>query len=399
MANLLPSMDDLPMSLGDHLHELRRRLIWPLVVLGLSFFVAFGFEARLQQVFIQPLEWAIELNPENAKIVGLHSPIKLQVLEVWEAPMALMMVSFYAAFFVAFPVLVYHLWMFVGVGLVQRERRLAFLFVPAGIMFFYAGVVIGFLYGLPYFYSFMVKWAAYNPIVEFKLQLKSYHSNFVFMTMIFGLVADIPWLIMVLVRVGFVTVDQLIRNWKMAILINTVIAAVVAPPDAISMIGMMIPLFALYALGVGLSKVMMWHHARLDAKEQAAELKRMADEEAAAHHAHMPTDGAPSRDLDVPIRDHDERSADQSPSSVTEPARPADESPVEEPQPVPRSSSITDDLASATESTDAQPPELESSPASPVSDQPPAEPRADDQPTGAAPTDDPDHPRKDDDRG
>ncbi len=331
MARLIPPMDDLPMSLGDHLHELRRRLIWPLVSLALVFFVAFGFEARLQQLFAQPVEWAIQINPEAAKTVGLVSPVKFQVLEVWEAPMASMMVSFYAAFFISFPVLVYHLWMFVGVGLVHRERRLAFLFVPAGIMFFYAGAICGFLFGLPYFYSFMIKWAANNPLISFNLQLKSYHSNFVFMTMIFGLIADIPWLIMVLVRVGFVTVDQLLRNWKMAILINTVIAAVVSPPDWFSMVAMMIPLFALYALGVGLSKVMMWHHGRQDAKEQAAELARMVAEEDAAHRAQAPQrdqpDSGGSSSMPVPV-----------------PAPVADHL---DPEPVPRSSSIADELGSS----------------------------------------------------
>lgn len=397
MAKLLPAMDDLPMSLGDHLEELRRRLKWPLIVLGLTFFVAFGYEARLQQMFVQPLEWAITINPANAKTVGLVSPVKLQVLEVWEAPMASMMVSFYAAFFISFPVLVYHLWMFVGVGLVQRERRLAFLFVPAGIMFFYAGAVTGYLYGLPYFYSFMVKWAANNPIITFNLQLKTYHSNFVFMTMIFGLIADIPWLIMVLVRVGFVTVEQLLRNWKMAILINTVIAAVVAPPDWFSMVALMVPLFGLYVLGVGLSRVMMWHHGRQDAKEQAAELARMAAEETAAHHAQVPA-------YDHPVGDHAE------PASTPVPA-PADDH--LDPQPVPRSPSITDDLASHSESIDHDeasgsheqspasetPPSVTGEPVSGLPEHPPTTAPGQEEVPDSPPKPDDVPPHKDDDRG
>jgi sec-independent protein translocase protein TatC len=343
---------DVPMSLGDHLEELRRRLVWPLIALGALFFLAFAFENRIQQVFVQPLAWAIAVNPDHAKAVGLPidgSTPKLMIHDIWEAPMASMKVSFYAAFFLAFPVLVYHLWMFVGVGLVSRERRLAFLFVPAGIMFFYAGTLVGYFVGVPYFYSFMIKWAAHNPIAEFNLQLKAYHHNFVMMTMIFGLIADIPWLVMVLVRVGFVTVAQLLKHWKVAIFVNTAIAAVIAPPDAFSMVVMMIPLYLLYFLGVGLSAIMMRRHARLEAKEQAAELARMAEEERAAHeaHAHHMADPPTSSTAVVDPNQHGNQ-AELRPDPA-----------VDDPAPVPRSV-ITDDLAagdSAPSSEDAPHPD------------------------------------------
>src|ERR1043165_4097898 len=93
---------DVPMSLGDHLEELRRRLKWPIITLVLVFMAAFTVENHIQRVFAQPLIWAIGLNPDNAKIVGLPidgTPPKLIVLDVWEAPMVSMKVSSYTAFF------------------------------------------------------------------------------------------------------------------------------------------------------------------------------------------------------------------------------------------------------------------------------------------------------------
>lgn len=334
---------DVPMSLGDHLDELRRRLIWPLIILGIGFFTAFIYEAKLQQIFAQPMAWATMLYPEQAKAVGLPNDgtlPKFMIHGVMEGPMSSMLVSFYTAFFIAFPVLVYQLWQFIGVGLVPRERRLAFLFVPAGIMFFYAGTVFGYLIGLPYYYGFMIKWTANNPIAVFNLQLTGYHHGFVFMTMVFGLIMDIPWLIMVLVRVGFVTVRQLITHWKAAIMINTLISAVVAPPDAISMIAMMIPLIGLYIIGVGLAHVMMWHHRRMTAKEDAAELARMAEEEAAAHKAQAPHEdpGAATSATAMIHPDPAQPSPEASPEPTTGPTGDG------EPQPLPRSA-ITDDLA------------------------------------------------------
>jgi sec-independent protein translocase protein TatC len=348
---------DVPMSLGDHLEELRRRLVWPLITLGLVFFTAFAFESRLQELFVKPLEWAYHINPENAQKVGMKLPIKLQTLELMEAVMASMMVSFYAAFFLTFPVVTYHLWRFISVGLLSREKRLAFLFVPAGIMFFYAGTLVGYFIGLPAFYSFMIKWAANNPIVEFHLQLKSYHHNFVMMTMVFGLVADIPWLIMVMVRVGFVSVDQLLKHWKVSIFVCTGIAAVVAPPDAISMVIMMIPLFGLFFLGVGLSALMMRRHRRLEAKEQAEELARMAAEERAAHEAHAaqmarrettPTVITDPSQTDTPNNAHEDSSQPVPRSAITDDLAAGDHAPSSTDQPA---TSTTGDEQAASEKT------------------------------------------------
>jgi len=394
MAKFIPDTFDVPMSLGDHLDELRRRLIWPIIILVAGFFTAFIYEARLQQIFAQPMVWATLLYPEQAKAVGLPNDgtlPKFMIHGVMEGPVSSMLVSFYTAFFIAFPVLVYQLWKFIGIGLVSRERRLAFLFVPAGIMFFYAGTVFGFFIGLPYYYGFMIKWTANNPIALFNLQLTGYHHNFVFMTMVFGLIMDIPWLIMVLVRLGFVTVRQLIVHWKAAIMFNTAVAAVVAPPDAISMIAMMIPLFALYAFGVGLARVMMWHHHRMEAKEQAAELKRMAAEEQAAHQAQVPREDPGSETSPtVDVR--------------PDPAQPSAALPTDsDPQPIPRGA-ITEDLVAgdhAPSSADQPSPEATE----------PAPPVGGTEPSPSAPTEPPptlgndesgtggETPRKDDDRG
>ena len=290
MANSQPDLFDLPMSLGDHLHELRRRLIFPIASLAALFLVAFIFEGQLKIVFSKPMMWALEMDPAITQKAGIDpTKFKFQAIEVMESMMASMSVCFYAAIFIAFPIFIYQLWMFVSVGLMPKERRLAFLFIPAGVMFFYAGAIGGYFIGLPQYYYWMVKWAANDPISSFNPKLSDYLSNFVLMTLIFGLIADIPWLIMVVVRVGFVTVDQLSNHRKMAIMVNTVIALLVSPPDGFSMLLMMIPLIGLFELGLVLSRVMMWHHRRMTVKEEAAELKRMADEELAAHHAQVPT--------------------------------------------------------------------------------------------------------------
>jgi sec-independent protein translocase protein TatC len=282
MAKWKPPLEDVPMSLGDHLHELRRRLILPICSIAILFLLAFAFEHQLKLLVLKPLDWAYDLYPEKAAALGMTKPIKLLVLDVFESPMASMTVSFYTALFFAFPILVYQLWMFVSVGLLPKERRLAFLFIPAGIMFFYAGTFIGYFIGLPNYYGWMIKWAANDPTALAGFTMEKYHANFKLMTMMFGLIADIPWLIMVLVRVGFVTIEQLEKNRKAAIMVNTVIAGLITPPDPWSMLIMMVPLFALFELGLLLARIMVWRNKRFEASEKkAAEDKAAADEQAA----------------------------------------------------------------------------------------------------------------------
>jgi Sec-independent protein translocase protein (TatC) len=102
MAKWKPPLEDVPMSLGDHLHELRRRLILPICSIAILFLLAFAFEHQLKLLVLKPLDWAYDLYPEKAAALGMTKPIKLLVLDVFESPMASMTVSFYTALFFAF---------------------------------------------------------------------------------------------------------------------------------------------------------------------------------------------------------------------------------------------------------------------------------------------------------
>ncbi len=401
--NPLPHLVDMPMSLGDHLHELRRRLMVPIAVLVVGFLAAFAYNKELKVVYAQPLLHAIRiLGPEHARDLGLDSssylvrakPLTGQpkpaegksfpgdggpALEAaldhptavavdaagnlfiadqfhscirkvdkatgaittvagtatagfsgdggpataaeldcpgWvsvdaagdlfiadtnnqrirkvdaatgvittvagngagiernpasiftstglgESAMVSMSVSFYAALALTIPFLVYQIWRFVSVGLLQNERQLAFLFVPAGIIFFYTGAVLGYFWGLPYYFAWLLEWSAADPTLKEQMVPPTvYQSSFTMMTVCFGLMMDIPWLVMILVRLGFVTTAKLARMRKFVILINTVIASLVTPPDGTSMIVMMIPLQLLFEGGLLASRAMMWYNAR-----------------------------------------------------------------------------------------------------------------------------------------
>ena len=281
---LMPNIFDLPMSLGDHLHELRKRLIIPVAMLALLFFAAFYYQNELKVIFLKPLLWGIMIHPQLSQQAGLPidgSTRVLHALDMSESAMLSMSVSFYAALYMTIPILVYQIWKFVGVGLMSNERRLAFLFVPAGIMFFYAGSLAGYFFGLPYYYAWLIEWAAHDQTTILTIRQYSYHDSFILMTICFGLIADIPWLVMVLVRVGFVTPATLAKKRKFIVLVNTVIAGLITPPDGMSMLIMMVPLQLLFELGLVLSRGMIAYNAWRERVEAA---KASNDHHAKDHH-------------------------------------------------------------------------------------------------------------------
>lgn len=252
---MLPPLIDMPMGLGDHLDELRRRLMWPVITVAVIFVVAFGFHGYLKEAMVWPLLRAIEIvGPESAKLVGLPTTADYRILTAFslsEAASTAAQISFYLALAGAAPVVLWHLWQFIAVGLTRHERRLAFLFVPFGVIMFYFGTLIGYFFGLPYFYAFLIDYSAGDPTIVIQLRQSEYIDMFFLWTVAFGLIMDIPWLIIVIVRTGFVHPDQLARSRKFILVLNLVLAAVITPgSDLASLLALFLPMHFLFEGGL-----------------------------------------------------------------------------------------------------------------------------------------------------
>ncbi|MBA2481320.1 MAG: twin-arginine translocase subunit TatC [Planctomycetes bacterium] len=267
----LPSMIDVPMGLGDHLHELRRRLVVPLIVVCAIFIGAFAFQNELKQVMVQPLKHAIRLvGPQTAMAVGLvrsqaefdeilSKPLRcLTVLSIAESTTTAVKISLSAAIAVALPVILFQIWNFVAVGLTRKERRLAFLFVPLGVIFFYAGTLIGYFFGLPYFYAMLINFTATDQTAVYQLRQADYVEDFTTWTVSFGLIMDIPWLVMVLVRSGMVTPQQIARARRYVVAGNLILSACLTPTaDLFSLVMLFIPIQLLFEAGLLASRFMV----------------------------------------------------------------------------------------------------------------------------------------------
>jgi len=253
MAILRP---DVPVPLGDHLDELRRRLIWPAVVWGIIFVAAFAFENELKVLFVQPLVWAVEsATPAVAAKAGIPQLAPgdyhyLKTLDLGESMSVSMSLSMWAAFAVVMPLFIFQVYSFIAIGLTARERRLAFLMVPVAVILFYLGAVFGYYLGMPYLYAWFIEWTSRDPTSTLDLRLVSYRDDFFIYTLLFGGLFDVPWAVVTLCRVGFATPEKLGRWRKFAFMASVVLAAIIGPGDPFSMVMLMFPTYALFEIGL-----------------------------------------------------------------------------------------------------------------------------------------------------
>ncbi len=234
------SEDDLPrMTFLDHLEELRKRLVISLIAIVVGFFVSWAFAERIFAKLQEPL--AAFLPPgDSLAYTRLTAPFFLY-----------MKVAFFSGLFVAAPVILLQLWLFIAPGLYKKERRLAAPFIIFGTVFFLIGGYFGYRFLLPATCSFFVETGK-----EFKqmVTVDDYFSFASTIIMACGIVFETPILIFFLARLGIVTPAFLLQKFKYAVVLAFVIAAVVTPtPDMVTQAALAIPMILLYLIGVAVA--------------------------------------------------------------------------------------------------------------------------------------------------
>ena len=220
-----------------HLEELRKRLIICCVAIGIGVVIAYGFKEKLFEILTLPL--IREMRPGD----------KLIFTGLTEAFFTYMKVSFLAGIMLASPVIIYQFWAFVGPGLYQKERRYFVPIVLLSAFFFFGGSLFCFFVVFPFAFKFFLSFA--TDVIQPLPSMKEYLS-FASVTMLaFGLVFELPLVIVFLARLGIVTVDFLRKNRKYAILLIFLVAAILTPgPDVVSQVLMAIPLMFLYEISI-----------------------------------------------------------------------------------------------------------------------------------------------------
>lgn len=227
------------MSFLDHLEELRKRLLVSIIAVAVGFLVCWAFA---EPIFAKLQEPLTKFLPPGDKLAytRLTAPFFLY-----------MKVAFFAGLFLAAPVVLLQLWLFISPGLYKRERRLAAPFIISGSLFFILGGYFGFRYLLPATCSFFVETGK-----QFK-QMVTVDDYFSFASVIIlacGLVFETPIIIFFLARLGIVTPAFLMQKFKWAIVLSFVVAAVVTPtPDMVTQAALAVPMILLYLIGVAVA--------------------------------------------------------------------------------------------------------------------------------------------------
>jgi sec-independent protein translocase protein TatC len=228
------------MSFLEHLDELRRRLIVSVWALVGGCVISFIFVGKLQQFIMLPL-W--ELMPDKEKFI-YSAPT--------EGFMIMMKIGALGGLFIALPIIVLQLWLFIAPGLYANEKRFAVPFVLLGTVFFLCGAAfshyVAFPYSWKFFLSFETTYLRFLPNISYAFSL------WVKMLLAFGVIFQMPTIVFFLARMGMVTAGFLVKHTKYAVLIIFILGAVLSPgTDVVSQALMAGPMLVLYGLSIGIA--------------------------------------------------------------------------------------------------------------------------------------------------
>ncbi len=269
------------MSLGDHLDELRRRLVMGFLGVAVAFALAWGFKDWTTATIMRPLHQAVgwlnedlsqryerrlaadpSLDRELFFLVDragnerLRMPIdaRPQATGPAEAFLVELKAALYLALFVGGPLLLWQLWQFIAAGLYAQERRAVLSYIPASMVLFFAGTLFGYFLMVPYAMYFL------NASVDLTqvrpdFRIAQYFTFLSTLCLGLGVVFQLPVLMTALARVGLVEARNFSRYRGHFIVCAFVIGALLTPPDPFTQSLMAGPMILLYEVGILLAKL------------------------------------------------------------------------------------------------------------------------------------------------
>jgi sec-independent protein translocase protein TatC len=255
----MKDIDDTKQPLLAHLIELRRRLLWSLATLVVCFFVCFTFAKDIFAVLVQPL-----LHAGQGRLI---------YTDIFEAFFVQVKVALFAALMLSFPVIATQLWRFVAPGMYAKEKKAFLPFLLLTPLFFAAGAAFAFFFAMPWALHFLLSFQGNIGGVQ-QDALPGVGNYLAFVTRFlfgFGAAFLLPILLMILERAGIVTREQLAKSRRYAIVGAAAVSAVLTPPDVVSMLMLLVPLYGLYEFAILAIRITHWRAARKAARSKSAD--------------------------------------------------------------------------------------------------------------------------------
>ncbi len=252
----MSDLDETKMPLLEHLIELRNRLLWCVAAMAVAFGVCFYFAKPIFGFLVQPL-----LAAGQGKLI---------FTDIFEAFFVEIKVAFFAATMVAFPVIATQLWRFVAPGLYSKEKRAFLPFLLMTPVLFTAGAAMAYYLAMPVALEFLLGFSGdVGGVSQEALpgvgNYLSFATKFLFG---FGVAFLLPVLLMLLERVGILTLAQLKAGRRYAVVGIAVVSAVLTPPDIMSQILLLVPMYFLYEMAI--LAIMITGRKRAKQEEAAA---------------------------------------------------------------------------------------------------------------------------------
>ncbi len=246
------------MSFLEHLEELRRRIFYSLVGIIVGFFVCFYYHNAIYNAMDRPLVKALAAHHQTLKLIYLNpiDPFNLYVK-----------LALVAGLFLASPWVLYQVWLFIAPGLYKRERKYIIPFVLLTSALFISGGIFAYSFAFPMVLNFLIGYA--HQFTAFP-EINEYFNLFATVVLGTGLVFELPILILFLAIIGVVNSRFLLRNFRYAVLVVFIIAAVITPTaDITTMVVFATPMLLLYILSIGL--VYLFGRERRQRRKRAEE--------------------------------------------------------------------------------------------------------------------------------
>jgi len=231
----------------SHLVELRDRLIRALIAVGIAFGVLAFWPGPggLYDLLAAPM---VAHLPQGTKLIATNviSPILVPLK-----------ITLMAAFLVALPVVLYQVWAFVAPGLYSHEKKLVLPLVVSSTILFFAGVAFCYFLVIPGMSKFI---QAFSPTaITAAPDIEQYFGFVLTLFLVFGIAFEVPIAVIVLARMGIVSIEQLKKFRGYFVVAAFIVAAVVTPPDVISQLALAVPMVILYEVGIWSAQLFIKH--------------------------------------------------------------------------------------------------------------------------------------------